>query len=304
MLHHRLLPVALAVLTALAVAAPGAAAEPSVKSTGGPPDDEPWIPPTAQQQQSLDIRLAEVADLRAMQKALRSSTSLRSFCETSETAGGLETTTDDDCAPVSFNLLTYARRQYTDYYCGPATAQVIINYSRGIFESKLSGQDPDTNYRKQTTIARHLIWWNPAAQRWENTDTIGQTNAYMLTAGLNEFARLPNDFEYAVVPTGTGSEWHAKVITDVQHYRMPFGAGVKMTHDSQRLSSWSPIPEGVEVHHWITIRGYTGYWDGTSDPRVWFNDSSDRQGGGTGTFSDPSLKVWNLNHWHTNRVVW
>lgn len=303
MLRHRLLRFVLAVLTALAVAGPAAADEPTVKSTGGPPSDEPWIPPTPAQQESLDLRLAQLGELQATQKSLRGTTAQNGFCETSPAAGA-PSASGDDCAPPSYNLLTYARRQYTDWYCGPATAQVIINYTRGIFKSKLGGQDPDTNYKKQTYIATRLLWWNAGAGRWENTDTIGQTNAYMLANGLNELAKRPNRFEYAVVATGTGSEWHAKVIEDVQDWHMPFGAGVKMTHDSQRLSSWSPIPEGVEVHHWITIRGYTDYWDGTNGPKVWFNDSSDRQGGGTGTFWDPSIKVWSLNTWHTNRVVW
>ena len=84
----------------------------------------------------------------------------------------------------------------------------------------------------------------------------------------------------------------------------PSRTAIKMDADSPRLSSWNPIPEGVVVRHWIAIRGYTDYWDGTNGPRVWYNDSSDRQGGGTGTFYDPSIKVWRLNTSHTNRIVW
>ena len=165
MLRHRLLRFVLAVLTALAVAGPAAAAEPTVKSTGGPPSDEPWIPPTPAQQESLDLRLAQLGELQATQKGLRGTTAQNGFCETSPAAGA-PSASGDDCAPPSYNLLTYARRQYTDWYCGPATAQVIINYTRGIFKSKLGGQDPDTNYKKQTYIATRLVWWNAAAGRW------------------------------------------------------------------------------------------------------------------------------------------
>jgi hypothetical protein len=302
MLHHRLPAVALAVLAVLGIAAPVAAAGPGdVTTTGGPPTDEPWIAPTAVEQRSLDLRLDQADSVRTTKSTVKRHVHRYVFCE-SKTTRALAATTD--CAPPSFTLLTYARRQSTDFYCGPATAQVIINHSRGIFRSKLNGEDPDTNYRTQSYIAKHLTWYNSAAGRWENTDTIRQTNAYMLKTGLNDMAKLPDGFIYAVVETGTGSQWHSKVITDTQKWHMAFGAAIKMTSTSQRLSSWADIPSGVEVHHWITIRGYSGLWDGTSGPKVYYNDSSDQQGGGTGSFIDPSIKVYRLNQWHTARLVW
>jgi hypothetical protein len=308
MLGRRLLPMVLAVIAVTAVTSPALAGKPINGPRvvgGGSPDDEPWIPPTIEQQESLNVRLAQAAALNAGSMQLKTTQSIESgFCPTSSHTAGVDAVTSTDCAPVSYTLATYARRQYNDFYCGPATAQVIINRSRGIYSSNVDPQNTSTNYKTQTYIASRLLWYNSALGRWENTNTAGQTNAYMLTNGLNELARLPSGFIFAVVPTGTGSEWHSKIITDTQQWHMAFGTAIKMTSTSPRLSSWQPISAGTEVHHWIPIRGYSGRWDGTNTPKVYYNDSSGQQGGGTGSYSDSSLKVYNLNHWHTARVVW
>lgn len=307
MLHRRLMPLVLAVLMAATIASPATADKPSSGPRvigGGPPADEPWIPPTAEEQQSLDLRLAEAAQIQdASQDATDSQIIASGFCPT---ADGVDdpSTTGTTCAPASYTLATYARRQNLDFYCGPATAQVIINRSRGIYSSNIDGENATTNYKKQSFIATRLLWYNDVKDRWENTNTIGSTNAYMLKNGLNELAKLPSGFIYAVVATGTGAQWHSKIITDTQQWHMGFGTPVKMDSGSLRLSSWSPIPPGVTVLHWLPIRGYSGAWDGTNTPKVYFNDSSDRQGGGTGSFVDSSLKMYKLNQWHTARVVW
>jgi hypothetical protein len=297
----------LAVLTAIALASPAAAGKPGGGPRnigGGPPDDEPWIPPTAEQQQSLDLRLAQADALNAAAKTPTSSVAIASgFCPTISLHAGIDAATST-CATPSYTLATYARRQTKDYYCGPATAQVIINRSRGVYSSNINGENAATNYKTQTYIAGKLTWKNPATGKIEDTDDIGQTNAYMLANGLNILAKLPTGFAFGVVATGTGSQWHSKIITDTQHWHMAFGTAIKMTSSSPRLQSWDPIPGGVTVRHWIPIRGYRGLWDGSETPRVYYNDSSDQQGGGTGSYSDSSLKVYNLNHWHTARVVW
>ena len=308
MLHRRLLPMALAVLTAISIASPAAAGKPSSRPTvvgGGPPADEPWIPPTAEEQQIIDAKLATASAVEnASRASLRGDLSTNGFCETVSRPDAEQATTSQACAPVSYSLLTYARRQTLDFYCGPATAQVIINRSRGIYSSNIDGENAATNYKKQTFIATRLLWYNDAKDRWENTNTIGSTNAYMLKNGLNELAKIPSGFIYGVVATGTGAQWHSKIVTDTQQWHMAFGTPVKMTSSSPRLTSWRPIPPGVTVLHWLTIRGYSGRWDGTNTPKVYFNDSSDQQGGGTGSYTDSSLKMYTLNQWHTARVVW
>ena len=308
MLRRRLLPTVLAMLTAATLASPALAGKPTGGPRdvgGGPPDDEPWIPPTAEQQASLDLRLGQADELNVAARTSSNSLAIDSgFCPTISRSTGIDAATSTTCATPSYTLATYARRQVKDYYCGPATAQVIINRSRGVYSSNIDGQSTTTNYKTQTYIATKLTWTNPANGRVEDTDDIGQTNAYMLANGLNVLAKLPSGFAYAVVATGTGSQWHSKVITDTQQWHMAFATAIKMTSSSQRLSSWDPIPAGVTVRHWIPIRGYRGLWDGSNTPRVYYNDSSDRQGGGTGSYSDSSVLVYNLNQWHTARVVW
>lgn len=308
MSNRRLLPVLLAVLTATSIASPVVAAKPGSDSKvigGGPAADEPWIPPTAAEEPLIEAKLAmasAITDAAARQSA--ASITARGFCPTAGSSPLARIATAGSCSPVSYTLLTYARRQVTDWYCGPATAQVIINRSRDIYSASTDGENAATNYRKQTFIATRLLWFNSAKNRWEDTDTIESTNAYMLKAGLNELAKLPSGFAYAVVATGSGAQWHAKIITDTQQWHMAFGTPVKMTSGSLHLSSWSSIPAGVTVLHWLPIRGYSGRWDGTDAAKVQFNDSSGLQGGGTGSFVDSSLKMWKLNAWHTARVVW
>ena len=307
MLRRRLLPVVLAMLTVVSLTGPTLAGKPGAGSRdigGGPPDDEPWIPPTAEEQEDLDLRLAQADALMVRTKSSSSLAIQTSFCPTVSLSSGVDAVTSSDCATPSYTLATYARRQTKDYYCGPATAQVIINHSRGIYSSNIDGENASTNYMKQTAIAQKLTWTNPATTKIEDTDDIGQTNAYMLANGLNALAKRPYHFTYYVVATGTGSQWHSKVITETQQWHMGFGTAIKMTSNSPHLSSWVRVPSGVTVRHWIPIRGYRGLWDGSNTPRVYYNDSSDRQGGGTGSYSDPSLLVYNLNAWHTARLVW
>lgn len=307
MLHRRALPMVLAVLTAASIASPAAAAKPSSRPIvigGGPPADEPWIAATTEEQQIIDSKLASAALIKNASRTPRSTRSANGSCLTPSRVAGVPAMPAPTCDPISYTLATYARRQTKDYYCGPATAQVIINRSRGIYSSNVDGEHAATNYKTQTFIATRLRWYNDATRRWETTDTIRSTNAYMLKAGLNELAKLPSGFIYAVVATGTGAQWHAKIVTDTQQWHMAFGTPVKMTSSSALLSSWDLIPPNVTVLHWLTIRGYSGQWDGTNSAKVYFNDSSDRQGGGTGSYIDSSLKMYTLNHWHTARVVW
>jgi hypothetical protein len=320
MVHRRLITLMLATLAFAISASPVLGAkphkppdEPTVVG-GGPAEDEPWISPSDDEQALLDVRLAEASEVQQAASDAGDDDSgggiqPQSFCATSiqTDAGALAPTlATASCVyvPRSYALATYARNQNNGFYCGPATAQVIINHSRGVYSANTNGENADTNYKKQSFIATRLLWYNTSASRWENTNTIGQTNAYMLRNGLNELADLPSGFAYAVVPTGTGAEWHSKIITDTYTWRMAFAASVKMTSTTRRLISWAAIARGVEVRHWLTIRGYNGFWDGTDTAKVLYNDSTADLGGGTGSYSDSSLKVWQLNTSHTARVVW
>jgi hypothetical protein len=319
MVHQRLIALTLAIVAIAIGATPVLGAKPSkppaepVVVGGGAPDDEPWISPSAEEQALLDVRLAQASEIEGHGAGGSfGEVAPASFCPTSETSAP-ETSASDGLSlsasgcsyvPRSYSLLTYARDQNNYYYCGPATAQVIINYSRGVFSANPNRERAVTIYKVQSEIAKALLWWNPDRQRWENTNTIKQTNAVMLKNGLNELAKLPSGFAYGVVKTGTGPEWHAKIITDIYQWHMPFGVSVGMTSKTRRLVSWDPISPGTAVAHWLAIRGYNGLWDGTDTPQVLYNDSSAAQGGGTGTYSDSSKKMWQLNTSHSNRIVW
>jgi hypothetical protein len=317
MFTRRLIALTLATFAFVISASPVLGAKPGTPNDdpqvigGGPPADEPWIAPTDAEQAQLDVRLSEAAAIEnGGDGGSSGGIQPQSFCATSIKANagadGPSLATASSCVyvPRSYALATYARNQNNGYYCGPATAQVIINHSRGVFSSNTNGENADTNYKKQSFIATRLLWYNATLERWENTNTVGQTNAYMLRNGLNELANRPSGFGYAVVPTGTGSEWHAKIITDTYTWHMAFAASVKMTSTTRRLVSWSPIASGVTVRHWLAIRGYNGLWDGTDNAKVLYNDSTANLGGGTGSYSDSSLKMWQLNTSHTARVVW
>lgn len=316
MVHRRLIALMLASLAFVISAGPVLGAKPSKPPHqptvigGGPPEDEPWIPPTDAEQSRLDVRLTEAAEIeQSMSTDAGGQIQPQSFCASSVVTAAAETsslTTASSCVyvPRSYAVATYARNQNNGYYCGPATAQVIINLSRGVYSSNTNGENADTNYKKQSFIATRLLWYNSTLGKWENTNTAGQTNAYMLRNGLNELARLPSGFAYAVVKTGTGSEWHSKIITETYTWHMAFAAAVHMTSKTKRLISWSSIPTGVVVNHWLAIRGYNGFWDGTDYAKVLYNDSTAKLGGGTGSYSDSSLKMWELNTSHTGRVVW
>jgi hypothetical protein len=204
-------------------------------------------------------------------------------------------------APTSSSLSTYARQQSHGYYCGPTSGQVVSNYSWSIFKSSTSGTTTANNKYTQITVAS-----------WMKTTTAGTTGANLagtynadwnLRSGLNKASRLPAGFGYFYTATGTGSQWHSKVITDISDWAMPLVVPVK-PHDpgaAYRLTSW---PKAVEAWHWIAIRGYNGLWNGTRTPLVYYNDSSAGYSGGTGSYSDPSYDVHYLNARNSGNLVW
>jgi len=53
-------------------------------------------------------------------------------------------------------LGTKARQQNNYYYCGPASGQVVINWTRGIVNGNNDGEDATTNWRRQSKIAQWM----------------------------------------------------------------------------------------------------------------------------------------------------
>ena len=170
----------------------------------------------------------------------------------------------------------------------------------GIFNSSTGG----------TTTANNKYAQQSISSTWTSTDNDGQTYVWRVRYGLNEAAagHMPAGFVYAEYqPTG-GSDWHAKLRTDVTTYRMPMAAGVA-PHDPGAfywLTSW-PTPN--QAGHYIVLSGWYAYWDGTRGPTVNYNDGSGGYGGSTGTYSDPASDVYytitKSNPVHApNWVIW
>lgn len=269
------------------MALPVSAAEPTgtrapagaVPASGQPPNDFKLTVPTAEGKAVLSNKLAAAASVGV------SAGSLTSAAVTS--------------SPVT--LFTFARQQATSYYCGPASGQVVSNYSWGINNAGTGGTTTANNKYTQATIAG-----------WMGTTTAGTSGANLAgvwsstpsqRTGLNKAANLPSGFGYFYTATGTGAQWHSKVITDISTWAMPLVVPVK-PHDpgaTYRLTSW---PNAIQAWHWIMVRGYQGSWDGTRNPLVFYNDSSGGYSGSTGAFNDPSLDVHYVNALNTGNLVW
>jgi hypothetical protein len=197
--------------------------------------------------------------------------------------------------PPSMKILTTNfRQQKTSYWCGPASAQVAINLSRGYFFAKKAGEDPDTNYRLQSEIAG-----------WANTTASNGTSGANLENALNRpKAVLPptSDWIYIFAGTGDLNAFHNKVVTDVHAYGMPLISLVRPNEPSKEfhLSSW----QGPAIHagHWIVLRGYSGL--DASDATIYYNDSSEGYQGGTGAYGDSALTMWKVSHYHSDMIIW
>jgi hypothetical protein len=199
--------------------------------------------------------------------------------------------------PVAKTLATRARQQNNWYYCGPATGQVVINWSRGIINGNNDGEDATTNWRRQSKIAE-----------WMGTTTAG-TGGASLAIGLNNpnaVAKPTADWIYVYADNGTPQQLYQKIVTDVATFAMPLvlataphisGAGVYF------LESWPTVSAGA--HHWIVLRGYDGAWADPNAISIKYQDSSAGYGGATGAFDDSLAVIWQVSKSNQGgHVVW
>jgi hypothetical protein len=191
-------------------------------------------------------------------------------------------------------LATHFRQQKTSYWCGPASAQVAINLSRGYFFAKKGGEDPATNYRLQSEIAE-----------WANTTASSGTSGANLENALNRpkaVLKPTADWIYVFAGSGDLDAFHNKVVTDVAVYGMPLISLVRPNEPGKEfhLPSW----QGPAIHagHWIVLRGYFGL--NASDGTIFYNDSSDGYQGGTGAYGDSALTMWKVSHYHSDMIIW
>jgi hypothetical protein len=233
---------------------------------------------TAEQQARIDAKLARAA-------SLETSTTAHSGAAAMSLAAAL---------PAYRVLETYARQQKTSYWCGPASAQVAINLSRGYFFSQPGGENAKTNYRLQSEIAA-----------WANTTASSGTSGANLERTLNRpkaILRPTPDWIYIFADHGDLEAYYDKVVADIFGSGMPLISLVRPNEPGKEhhLSSWDGAP--IHAGHWIVLHGYGGL-----DPyyaTIFYNDSSEGYQGGTGAYSDPALTMWKVSHYHSDMIIW
>jgi hypothetical protein len=199
--------------------------------------------------------------------------------------------------PTAKTLATKARQQNNYYFCGPASGQVVINWTRGFTSGSFNGEDATTNWRRQSKIAD-----------WMSTTTAG-TGGANLANGLNNpgaVLKPTADWIYSYADIGTMQQLYGKIVTDVATYGMPLvlataphvsGAGQNF------LESWAGYVG--PAHHWIVVRGYVGAWGDPTPILIQYQDSSGSYGGSTGSFDDRLSVVWQVSKWNQGgHVVW
>ena len=276
------------VLTAM-LAGPVSAAKP----TKPPNEPLPERPLTTDERAAADRKL-RTSDAYLASVATQGSDLVSLSCVT-PTSAGTQADTQACYVPQGY-LAVEARDQTKGTYCGPATGQVIANYSWAVGSG--------VNKYAQSTIAG-----------WMQTDTYGGTSAPELEDGLERGTegspRRPAGWDWVVIDVRdrdgdghSGDELQGYVRSNVSNSKMPLAIPVKPHDPNSRyyLISWpKPI---VSVGHWIAAYGWYGNYTGTTFARIYYTDSSRDEGGSTGKFWDPTRDIAALIAEHTRRIVW
>jgi hypothetical protein len=282
-----------AALAIAAMAGSAAAAKPSpapIPSTPAPAGERPLTP---QEQAEADARLAAAETYVASEEAHR--LNLVSLACVTPTVVVAVATIDGCYTPSGF-LPVEARDQSKGTYCGPATGQVISNYSWAVA--------PGTNKYSQAKIAE-----------WMKTDLNGGTSAPELEDGLESGTagspRRPVGWNWVVAPLWdsdadgqVGDQLHTMLRSNISDSKMPLAIPVKPydRFDEFHLSSWArPVNS---PGHWIAAYGWVGLWTGSDSAAMYYTDSSRDEGGSTGKFNDPVRHIAQMIMDHTRRLVW
>ena len=195
--------------------------------------------------------------------------------------------------PTSRILATNFRQQKTSYWCGPASAQVVINLSRGYDYPQKGGENATTNWKLQSEIAV-----------WARTTSSAGTSGANLESALNRSNAVLKprpDWIYVFAGTGDLDAYFNKVVTDVAADGMPLISLVRPNEPGKdfHLSSWQGAP--IHAGHWIVLRGYRNLSAETAT--IYYNDSSEGYQGGTGAYSDSALTMWKVSHYHSDMII-
>lgn len=190
-------------------------------------------------------------------------------------------------------LDTRPRQQAKWFWCGPAAAQVVINWSRGYFFSNLNGENATTNWRKQSTLA---AWMGTN----EQTGTWGGTLASTLNRS-DAVLKPTSSWVYSYAQAGTRAEFFGKVVTDIWSYEMPIVAGTAphLPGADDWLVSW---PNVTNAHHYVVVSGYDGLDHASA--KVVYDDSAGGYNGGTGKFQNSYVTMWKVIQANQGRVIW
>jgi len=273
----------------------------------GQPENDTFIPPRTPAEAAFErVKLDIAAGVRqfALRAAARPTRAglarTDSFCISDCGGGGGGDgggTGGGTTAPALTVILdARARRQSTSFWCGPASGQVVINYSRGYVFSNLTGDGTSTNWTSQDTIAGWM-------KTTESAGTLGSN----LAAALNRpdaVLKPQPEWSYLYATNADGADMHAKIVTDIGKYSMPLVIAVRphAVDAAYYLPSWPKELPGAK--HWITIYGYDGFWDGTDYPQVYYTESSGNGGKSPGPYNVGSLTMWKVNQYNAKTIVW
>lgn len=258
------------------------AGDPRAGGGDSPSDKDLVLPLTPAMQATLDKKMLSFQALVA---------SISSANVTGDTAASI---------PQSLVLATYARHQHRWFYCGPATVQVVSNYTWDYYYSSTSAESSTTNKYKESYIS----------STWTKTDTNGYTALADLITGMNAASVLPFGGFYIQVHNPIWSDFQYYIATDTSTWDMPLAVNVnpRKTGSLYFLYSWRAAPAG-DYGHYIPLRGYSGFTQ--SSALAYYDDSSggvDDFGvgmlGGTGAFQDLSYWVYKTMMNRYGNLVW
>jgi hypothetical protein len=203
--------------------------------------------------------------------------------------------------PSSYVLSTYPRHQHRWFYCGPATVQVVSNYTWDYYYSSTAGESSSTNKYLQSYISTH----------WTMTDRDGQTTLPNLINGMNTASVLPFSGFYQQWHNPVWSDFQYAIATDTSTWFMPLAANVnpRPTGSNYYLYSWRNVSPGSYGHD-IPLHGYSGFTQSTAI--AYYDDSSGGRdevtgvgiAGSLGAFTDLSFTVYETMMLHYGNLVW
>ena len=296
-------------LTAVVVLAAASATPVFARPPDGPsgqPDNDTYFPPRTPVEAALESRKLALAALIEMISPIggavpasgKTATALSGTDDTIVSPGNGSTggSTGFTTPRNSKVLAVRARHQSTVYWCGPASGQVVINYSRGYVYDSLNGDNSSTNWKTQATLAN-----------WMNTTEALGTPGWRLTAALNRPDAVLKPFpewSYVYGDNTDGADLNAKVVTDISQFAMPLVIAVKphKTDAAYWLPSWPR--EAGNAKHWVVVFGYDGLWDGTQGLQLYYTESAGNGNKNPGVYTVDSDTMWNVNQYNASTIVW